>query len=61
MLEELIAVYEGILRSLIGAKIPTCFKSVVFVDDVLQAVWMEIDRCLPGFEFGTELLIFGGF
>ena len=54
MLEPIIAKYEGGLRSLIDAKIPTCSRSVVSVEEVLQAVWMEIDRCLPEFEYGTE-------
>ena len=35
-------------------RIPTHLTSVVSVEDVLQAVWMEIDRCLPAFKFETE-------
>ena len=43
-LEQIIAAHQCNLRGLVGARIPTHLTSVVSVEDVLQTVWMEIDR-----------------
>lgn len=53
-LKQIIAAHQGDLRGLVAVRIPTHLRSVVSVEDVLQDVWMEIDRCLPAFEFETE-------
>lgn len=53
-IEQLIMAYQSHLEGLIGAKIPTHLRSVVSTEDVLQTVWMEIDRSLPAFRFQTE-------
>ncbi len=53
-IEQIIAAHQGHLRGLVDARIPTHLRSLVSVEDVLQAVWIEIDRCLPAFEFETE-------
>ncbi len=53
-LERIITAHQGELQGLVGARIPAHLKSVVAVEDVLQAVWMEIARALPVFEFETE-------
>ncbi len=54
-LDQIIATYQASLWRLVDVKIPTHLRSVVSVEDVLQAVWIEIDRCSPTFEFETEL------
>ena len=53
-IEQIIATHQGSLQGLIGARIPAHPRSLVSIEDVLQAVWIEIDRCLPAFEFETE-------
>ncbi|MCH8854335.1 MAG: sigma-70 family RNA polymerase sigma factor [Planctomycetes bacterium] len=53
-LEQIISAYQDDLRGLVAVRIPTHLRSVVSFEDVLQAVWIEIDRCLPAFEFETK-------
>lgn len=53
-LEQIIAAYQGDLRGLVAVRIPTHLTGVVSVEDVLQAVWIEIDRCLPAFKYHDE-------
>ncbi len=50
-IEQIIAAYQSVLRALVAERIPTHLTSVVAVEDVLQAVWMETDHRLPGVEF----------
>ena len=53
-LKRLIAAYQVDLLGLVGLKIPTHLRSVVSAEDVLQAVWIEIERCLRVLELETE-------
>ena len=53
-LEQIIAAYQGDLLGFVGVRIPTHLKSVVSAEDVLQAVWIEIERCLRVLELETE-------
>ncbi len=53
MLEPIIEEYQRNVRQLVAARIPAHLKSVVSVEDVIQTVWIEIDRCLPALKYET--------